>query len=399
MSAPSSLASAGSTSDSPELGFDTPSSVSRTLGGEASSPITGPECRSTRTFALSENQRGELLLTDVAHQLTSGGGKPGQGYPCVVTFDGKPLKKLTPEQVIESIRLYEQGLSLGKVADRMGVSRQAMHDLLKRRITLRDRIEALPRKEQTAIRAKRAATSKRYRSRAARITQAQIHEVWERDQVCTICGDEGKEIDHIVPVSRGGQTELTNLRLLCRPCHREKSRTEKGVKPVEASQGSTSFAEASRSRARTSPSPADAPGSQELAQGSSTSSPASLSLFDLDGFSSRTYPDCSPRTAVGTSESCLERWPTSGTAWRGGLSTAVSSECRSDEGGCSSSEPSLSQILEPPQNVPAKYSLSARAAQGILRRAEKRGRTLPSHLSAALDLVARTTTTESRDAS
>lgn len=78
MSAPSSQASADSISDSPELGFDTPSSVSRTLGGEPSLPTTGPECPSTRTFALSENQRGELLLTDVAHQLTSGGGKPGQ---------------------------------------------------------------------------------------------------------------------------------------------------------------------------------------------------------------------------------------------------------------------------------------------------------------------------------
>jgi DNA (cytosine-5)-methyltransferase 1 len=36
-------------------------------------------------LALSENQRGELLLTDIAHQLTTGGGKPGQGYPAVFT--------------------------------------------------------------------------------------------------------------------------------------------------------------------------------------------------------------------------------------------------------------------------------------------------------------------------
>jgi hypothetical protein len=54
----------------------------------------------------------------------------------------------------------------------------------------------------------------------------------------------------------------------------------------------------------------------------------------------------------------------------------------------------LSTILEPPQTVPARYSLSARAAQGILRRAEKRGRSLPSHLFAALEQVARTTTTD-----
>lgn len=34
--------------------------------------------------ALAENQRGELRLTDIAPQLTVGGGKPGQGYPAVI---------------------------------------------------------------------------------------------------------------------------------------------------------------------------------------------------------------------------------------------------------------------------------------------------------------------------
>src|SRR5262245_11538782 len=116
------------------------------------------------------------------------------------------------------------------------------------------------------------------------------------------------------------------------------------------------------SRARTSRSPGDAPASPASALPSSTSSPGSSTLFDPDGFSSRTYPGCSPRTAVGTSESSVERWPTSGTAWAGGFSTHVSSECRSDGAGCSSSEPPLTEILEPPQDVPARYSLSARAA-------------------------------------
>ncbi|GIV03683.1 MAG: hypothetical protein KatS3mg015_2513 [Fimbriimonadales bacterium] len=96
-------------------------------------------------------------------------------------------------------------------------------------------------------------------------------------------------------------------------------------------------------------------------------------------------------------------FPTSGLAWATGsltaFSTAVSSECRSDEDGCSSSEPSLTEILEPPQNVPERYLLSARAARGILLRAAKRGRTLPSHLSAALEAVARTTTTGKEDGS
>ena len=147
--------------------------------------------------------------------------------------------------------------------------------------------------------------------------------------------------------------------------------------------------------ARTSPSPGAAPDSTANAPASSSSSPGSLTLFDPSGFSGRTFPVRSLHTAVGTSESCLERWPTSGTAWPGGLSTAVTSECRSDADGCSSSEPALTEILEPPQDVPPRYSLSARAAEGILRRAVKRGRTLPPHLEEALATVAATTGTRS----
>jgi site-specific DNA-cytosine methylase len=35
-------------------------------------------------FGVSENQRAELRLTEVSRQLTTGGGKPGQGYPTVL---------------------------------------------------------------------------------------------------------------------------------------------------------------------------------------------------------------------------------------------------------------------------------------------------------------------------
>lgn len=150
------------------------------------------------------------------------------------------------------------------------------------------------------------------------------------------------------------------------------------------------------SPAKTSASPDGEPDSStENEAASSSSSPESLRLFDPAGYSSRTYPVSSLAKAVGTSESCLERWPTSGTAWLGGFSTHVSSECRSADGECSSSEPSLTEILEPPQSVLAKYSLSARAARGILRRAEKRGRTLPAHLEEALATVAGMTETRS----
>jgi hypothetical protein len=48
-------------------------------------------------------------------------------------------------------------------------------------------------------------------------------------------------------------------------------------------------------------------------------------------------------------------------------------------------ESTLSQILQ--ANAPEKYYLSARACQGILRRAEKRGKKLPKMLEEALKEV------------
>lgn len=54
------------------------------------------------------------------------------------------------------------------------------------------------------------------------------HEVFKRDNYkCTECGaipnDMPLEIDHIIPVSRGGTDEIANLQTLCRICNREKS--------------------------------------------------------------------------------------------------------------------------------------------------------------------------------
>jgi DNA (cytosine-5)-methyltransferase 1 len=43
-------------------------------------------------MSFAQNQRGELRESDVALQLTSGGGKPGQGYPAVrqpITFEAE----------------------------------------------------------------------------------------------------------------------------------------------------------------------------------------------------------------------------------------------------------------------------------------------------------------------
>jgi hypothetical protein len=49
-------------------------------------------------------------------------------------------------------------------------------------------------------------------------------------------------------------------------------------------------------------------------------------------------------------------------------------------------ESSLSDILQEIQDVQPKYYLSQRACQGIIKRAERRGKELPMHLSQALYL-------------
>ncbi len=419
---------------------DTNSFAKLTNGVEPSSPPDSPECRSIPMCAelpwgmLPESLRQikasliyNVTAIEAVGRKMSGGPEVGKGFRedgTMYTLDKEskhavlissaadvearelvltsrklqPPLKLSPRQVEEAVALYTEGLSLGKIAVQMSVSRQAMHDLLKRRIPLRDRIDALPRKDATAIRLKRAATLRRYRSRARRLLRAEILAVMDRDRMCRICGESGSDIDHVLAVALGGQTEMGNLQLLCRSCHKEKSRTDralaaalrKEVRQQEVSDESICSSEASLDFARTSPSPANAPDSRAPAPPSSSSSPESQTdLFGPeDSFYLRTSQVCSVVMPDGTSQPSSGLWPTSGFAISPGVFlTPGSSEYPSGGGVCSS----LPDVLE--AEVAPRYFLSPRAAAGILRRAEKRGRALPSHLLAALEAVVRTTTT------
>jgi hypothetical protein len=48
--------------------------------------------------------------------------------------------------------------------------------------------------------------------------------VWERDNfTCQFCGTRRRlSVDHIIPESQGGKTELDNLQTLCVPCNSSK---------------------------------------------------------------------------------------------------------------------------------------------------------------------------------
>ena len=124
-----------------------------------------------------------------------------------------------------------------------------------------------------------------------------------------------------------------------------------------------------------------------------------LSLFG------KTCPEHSAATGVQTSKRCLKNsrpsrresaylflslrsadgltpersWETV-SASRGACSTRNTGECPS-----AARESTLSQILQ--ADAPEKYYLSAKAAAGILNRAKKRGKELPTMLREALEEV------------
>ena len=143
----------------------------------------------------------------------------------------------------------------------------------------------------------------------------------------------------------------------------------------------------SEAPARTSPSPASGEDSKATAPasfGKPCESPE-MALFDPEPYSWRTWKGSCRATVDGTSRSSWTRWPSAGIGGASGFSTRSTSPSPSVDGEFSWSQ-SLTTILEP--NASERYSLSPKAAAGILRRASRRGRTLPPALEQALRAVA-----------
>ena len=119
----------------------------------------------------------------------------------------------------------------------------------------------------------------------------------------------------------------------------------------------------------------------ESEAGFGSSSIAFSQNLNRDGLLSKTSPACYPATEGKTLPSSFAGWSSAGMASPGGYLTLSISDCPSAAVVCS-----LSEVLE--TDVPRRYFLSARAARGILRRAEKRGREMPTVLRAALQQAA-----------
>lgn len=64
----------------------------------------------------------------------------------------------------------------------------------------------------------------------SRIKEIRLRIGKERGHCCAWCrGTEQLELDHIIPVSKGGSNDDTNLQILCRWCHVTKTKIDEGV--------------------------------------------------------------------------------------------------------------------------------------------------------------------------
>lgn len=75
----------------------------------------------------------------------------------------------------------------------------------------------------------RQSTAYKKKIERAKLTDSLRYDVMRRDGFrCVLCGNSVEDgyklhVDHIIPISRGGQTELSNLRTLCERCNLGKS--------------------------------------------------------------------------------------------------------------------------------------------------------------------------------
>jgi hypothetical protein len=271
-------------------------------------------------MAVSENQRGEVLVTPYSRQLTSGGGKPGQGYGMVLLPPSPAGSQASEDSTWAS---SEPGSASSPI----------------------------PRSSLTPAPSS-PATGPMYPTSApswtSRVWQtAQLEERW---------------------------TEVAALGSL---------RAEQGGSPPLVTIGPALMSGQEGHRARGSASP----DSDEDSMTTAAASPSpGLTLWDDTDpalSSSRTYQASSRRLMAWTGTPSYAHWESSGTGGPTGFSTLSGSECPSDDDGCSSSPSTLADILTP--TAPDRFSLSARAAAGIMRRSAKRGRRLPAELEVALN--------------
>ena len=150
-------------------------------------------------------------------------------YPDIIKFmevfmSGK-LKKLTEQQVIESVKMYENGLSLQKIGDYFNVSRQSMWDLLRRRIELRS--QKRYGKDNNFYRNGDVASDKAQNVLEYAIKSGNI----KRLSRCENCGDTGvfKDGRTKIQAHHSDYNKPLDVKWLCQKCHHEWHKNNKAI--------------------------------------------------------------------------------------------------------------------------------------------------------------------------
>lgn len=141
------------------------------------------------------------------------------------------LKKLTQEQVNLAAEWYQAGSSLADLAHEFGVSRQSMHDLLKRRVALRPQL--------------RFGTSNHfYRggARADKYAHNLVEDAIERGRLvnpgtCSNCGNMGRFKDGRTAIQghHDDYNKPLRVRWMCQKCHHEWHKHNQPVRREEPS--------------------------------------------------------------------------------------------------------------------------------------------------------------------
>lgn len=139
------------------------------------------------------------------------------------------LKVMTTEQVSAATMLYQSGLSLADVAMCFGVSRQSMHDLLKRRMAMRPQLRYGA--ENHFYRG-----GERAEDRAHNIVEKAVQRGVLVPQPCEVCGANGVMADgrRDVQAHHDDYSKPLYVRWLCQRHHHEWHKHNKAANGEEA---------------------------------------------------------------------------------------------------------------------------------------------------------------------
>lgn len=127
------------------------------------------------------------------------------------------LKKMTPEGVDDAVRMYDSGLSLAPIADYFGITRQAMHDLLRRRTQMRPQRRTGPQNHFWR-------GGPRASDKAQNLVETAVARgLLTRPDRCEECRAGGRMVDGrpLIQAHHDDYNAPLRVRWLCQPCHHE----------------------------------------------------------------------------------------------------------------------------------------------------------------------------------